>query len=227
MVSTPAPAVGLGVEPWPVGRIIPYAGAPRRVPAEAVAKVRRSVEAFGWRQPIVVDAAGVVVVGEVRRLAALALKNAGAGVPGWPDAGLAPVHVAADLAPLDARAYRLMDNRAHEETGWDRGALTLEIADLSELGLDLSLTGFELPEIEGLGLAAAGLARAFPVLPSEDKPPFQQMVFALHDDQAATVKAALAAAKALGPFDGSPNRNGNGNALARVAERFLEAHGDR
>jgi hypothetical protein len=47
------------------------------------------------------------------------------------------------------------------------------------------------------------------------------MTFTLHDSQADVVRRALDAAKDAGDFDGSPNENSNGNALARIAESFL------
>ena len=30
-----------------------------------------------------------------------------------------PVHIAENLTPAQVKAYRLMDNRSHEETDWD------------------------------------------------------------------------------------------------------------
>jgi hypothetical protein len=60
---------------------------------------------------------------------------------------------------------------------------------------------------------------ALPELASGDREPFQQMTFTLHDEQAETVKRAMAQAKQEGPFDG-PNENSNGNALARIAEAY-------
>jgi hypothetical protein len=59
-----------------------------------------------------------------------------------------------------------------------------------------------------------------PDLPDGDRQPFQQMTFTLHDSQVETVKAAIDKAKAAGDFDGSPNENSNGNALARIAEAY-------
>jgi len=59
-----------------------------------------------------------------------------------------------------------------------------------------------------------------PDLPDGDREPFQQMTFTLHDSQAEQVKAAIEKAKAAGDFDGSPNENSNGNALARIAEAY-------
>jgi len=49
------------------------------------------------------------------------------------------------------------------------------------------------------------------------------MTFTLHDDQVEQVKAAMEAAKSMGPFD-SENENSNGNALARICETFLNGN---
>lgn len=59
-----------------------------------------------------------------------------------------------------------------------------------------------------------------PQLADGDREPFQQMTFTLHDEQVEQVKAAIDAAKAVGPFD-SLNENSNGNAIARICETFL------
>ena len=96
------------IEMWPLERIRPYEKNARKIPQRAVDKVAASLQEFGWQQPIVVDKHGVIIVGHARRLAALQL--------GWTEA---PVHVADKLTPAQIRAYRLMDNRSHEEAGWD------------------------------------------------------------------------------------------------------------
>lgn len=65
---------------------------------------------------------------------------------------------------------------------------------------------------------------AFAKLPQEDRAPFQQMTFTLHDEQAEQVKAAVKQAKAMGAFD-TLNENSNGNALARICETFITYYG--
>jgi DNA modification methylase len=127
------------IETWPLERIKPYPQNARKIPPVAVQKVAASLREFGWQQPIVVDRDGVIVVGHVRRLGAL--EN------GWTEA---PVHVATNLTPAQTRAYGLADNRSHEEAGWDRSLLNLELADLSALSFDLSLTGFGEAELSRL-----------------------------------------------------------------------------
>src|SRR4029077_6386054 len=107
--------VRLNIALWPIDKPIPYARNARKLSAQAVDKVAASIKEFGWRQPIVVDGAGVIICGHTRLLAARKL-------------GLneAPVHVADNLTPAQVRAYRLLDNRSHEETDWDFDLLGLE-----------------------------------------------------------------------------------------------------
>jgi DNA modification methylase len=129
----------LKIEMWAVEKIVPYARNARKIPEEAIAKVAASIQEFGWRQPIVVDKDGVIICGHTRLLAAQRL-------------GLthAPVHAAENLTPSQVRAYRLLDNRSHEETSWDKDLLGLELLDLKSLGIDLDLTGFGMSEIDEL-----------------------------------------------------------------------------
>ena len=62
---------------------------------------------------------------------------------------------------------------------------------------------------------------AFGKLPDEDRAPFQQMTFTLHDVQVEVVKDAIRKAGKEGDFDDSENQNGNGNALAWICEAYL------
>ena len=127
----------LTVEQWPIDKPIPYGRNPRRISEDAIAKVAGSLKEFGWRQPIVVDPEGVVVVGHTRLLAARKL-------------GLSevPVHVATDLTANQTKAYRLADNRVGEESAWNDSLLKLELADLREMGEDMQVIGFDDDELE-------------------------------------------------------------------------------
>src|SRR5690242_15410416 len=111
--------------------VTPYDQNPR-LNDGAVDAVARSIEEFGFRQPIVVDGDGVIVVGHTRWKAAKKL-------------GIAqvPVHVAAELTPEQARAYRIADNQTASIATWDLEVLPVEIAELKDLGVDLSLLGFD------------------------------------------------------------------------------------
>ena len=124
------------VELWPIDRPVPYARNARKIPPAAIDKVAASIKEFGWRQPIVVDSEAVIIAGHTRLLAAQKL-------------GLTqvPVHVATGLSPAQVKAYRLMDNRSHEEAAWDMDLLPLELVDLKALSFDLELTGFDDQEL--------------------------------------------------------------------------------
>jgi len=98
--------------------IRPYEGNPR-VNDQAVDAVAASLAEFGFRQPIVVDADGVIIVGHTRWKAAKKL-------------GLAkvPVHVAKDLSPEQIKAYRIADNQTASIAEWDFDLLPVELKDL-------------------------------------------------------------------------------------------------
>ena len=63
-------------------------------------------------------------------------------------------------------------------------------------------------------------------LPDEDRAPFQQITFTLHDTQVEIVKSALSIAGKLSNFEDSPNENGNGNSLSFICEAFITEHGN-
>jgi hypothetical protein len=101
-----------------------------------VKAVANSIKTYGFRQPIVVDKDGVIVVGHTRWKAAKHL-------------GMTEVHVhvAHDLTPEQARAYRVADNKLNEIAEWDCELLPLELAELKGLGVDLDLLGFNAGEL--------------------------------------------------------------------------------
>ena len=126
------------VTDMPVETLVPYARNPRNNTA-AIDAVKASIAEFGFRQPIVVDEKMVVIVGHTRLEAAkqLGLKTV-------------PVHVAEGLTPAQAKAYRIMDNRSHENAEWDDEMLRLEFGDLKLDDFDLALTGFVSEELDKL-----------------------------------------------------------------------------
>src|ERR1700716_3064062 len=127
----------MNVEMWPVDRPIPFARNARKLSAQAIDKVAASIREFGFRQPIVVDKAGTIIAGHTRLQAARKLQLE-----------TVPVHVAENLTPAQVKAFRLLDNRSHQESSWDEDLLGLELLDLKDCDIDLSLTGFDLGELE-------------------------------------------------------------------------------
>lgn len=128
----------LRVEQMAIDCVRPYPNNPRNN-ATAVDKVARSLQAFGWRQPIVVDKDLTVIAGHTRLAAALTL-----GME------VVPVHIALGLTPAQVRAYRLADNRTGEEAEWNDEQLAAELAQLDRDEFDLSAIGFDAGELAEL-----------------------------------------------------------------------------
>lgn len=124
------------IELRPLADITPYENNPR-INDGAVDAVAASLREFGFRQPIVVDGDGVVIVGHTRLKAAMKL-------------GLekVPVHVAKDMTPDQIRAYRIADNKTNEYADWNFDALSGELGLLQEVGFDMASLGFEEAELE-------------------------------------------------------------------------------
>ena len=118
--------------------IHPYEKNPR-INDDAVEAVVASIREFGFRQPIVVDEDGVIIVGHTRFKAAQQL-------------GLekVPVHIAKGLTPAQVKAYRIADNQTATIAEWDYDLLPIELADLQGVEFDLDLLGFDQDDLAKL-----------------------------------------------------------------------------
>ncbi len=122
----------------PIDQIRPYENNPR-INDGTVDAVAKSIQEWGFRQPIVVDADGVIIVGHTRWKAA---KKLGQSV--------VPVHVARDLKPEAVQAYRIADNKTAELSDWNYDLLPIELSALQEANYDLGLLGFNAEELAKL-----------------------------------------------------------------------------
>jgi DNA modification methylase len=136
--SAPFGGPHVNIELQPIDSITPYDRNPRRNDG-AVEAVARSLKEFGWRQPVVVDKDNVIVVGHTRWKAAKQL--------GMTEV---PVHVASELTAEQAKAYRLADNQTATIAEWDNDLLNIELAELKDLGIDMSLLGWTDQELNEL-----------------------------------------------------------------------------
>lgn len=111
--------------------LVPYANNPRNN-EQAVDTVAKSIKEFGFTNPIVVDSDNVVINGHTRLLAAekLGLEKV-------------PVIRKEDLTPEQVKAFRLVDNKTSELSGWDFEKLDTEIAELQAMDFDMSEFEFE------------------------------------------------------------------------------------
>jgi DNA modification methylase len=126
------------IELRPIASVRPYENNPR-INDQAVDAVAASIREFGFRQPIVVDAQGVIIIGHVRYKAALKL-------------GLekVPVHVAKDLTPEQVKALRIADNKTADFSDWNYDLLPIELSELQSMNYDLGLLGFNQDELAEL-----------------------------------------------------------------------------
>jgi ParB/RepB/Spo0J family partition protein len=99
----------------PIGQIRPYSNNPRKND-KAIDTVVKSIEQYGFQQPIVVDINNEIIVGHTRYRAALklALKTV-------------PIYIADKLTPEQVKAYRIMDNRSNQNSKWDDDLLFDEL----------------------------------------------------------------------------------------------------
>jgi DNA modification methylase len=127
-----------------INDVKPYPNNPRNND-QAVAAVAAPIQAFGFRQPLVVDEEGMIVVGDTRLKAAKKL-------------GLThvPVHVAVGLTPAQCKAYRIADNKSAELADWDNDRLVQELADLQKMDFAMDLVGFSADELGRLLDAEGG-----------------------------------------------------------------------
>jgi len=125
------------VELWGVERIKPYAKNARTHSEADILAARRAIDEYGWTYPILVDELGGIIAGH-RRFAASQLD---------PPMEEVPVLVARGWNSDQVKAYRLWDNKSTLSGGWDEGLLRTELGELQTAAFDLSLTGFELAEL--------------------------------------------------------------------------------
>jgi DNA modification methylase len=153
------------VERLPIGSIQPNPRNARTHSLRQIRQIAASIRQFGFLNPVLVDDADMILAGH-GRLEAARLE------------GLdhVPVVRFGHLTAAQKRAYLIADNKIAEQAGWDREMLAIELGELIDLlpteGFDVSLTGFEAPEID---LLLADLAPSRPepedILPSSPRTP--------------------------------------------------------
>ena len=119
--------------------LVPYANNARTHSDAQVAQIAASIREFGFTNPILVDGTNGIIAGHGRLLAARKL--------GMTEV---PIIELSHLTPAQKRAYILADNKLALSAGWDNDLLRLELGELQAGGFDLTLTGFDIGEIDTL-----------------------------------------------------------------------------
>ncbi|MBW0145782.1 site-specific DNA-methyltransferase [Sphingomicrobium clamense] len=123
-----------------------------------ISQIARSIERFGFTNPVLLGDDDVIVAGHGRVEAARLLCI-----------GDVPCLYLHGMSEADRRAYMLADNKLALKAGWDMEILALELGELQELDFEMDLTGFDLPEIDAI-LCEADAASTETVDASDDCP---------------------------------------------------------
>jgi DNA modification methylase len=133
------PKSELSITYLPVTAVSPNPSNSRTHSKRQIHQIADSIRAFGFTNPVLLDKANVVVAGHGRVAAAKLLSMSEL-----------PTIQLDNLSPEQIRAYIIADNRLAEKAGWDRSILAIELQNLTmNCGdLDVTITGFEVPEID-------------------------------------------------------------------------------
>lgn len=133
------PSMARQIEVWPIDRLVPYQKNSRTHSQVQVQQIARSIQRFGFTNPILVDSEDGILAGHGRLAAAR-------------DLGLreVPVIVLDHLSQTERRAYLIADNQLALNAGWDTAVLQQEIAALNLADFELDVLGFDLDELNSI-----------------------------------------------------------------------------
>jgi ParB-like chromosome segregation protein Spo0J len=122
-----------------IQQLNPYPRNARTHSKRQVRQIADSIREFGFTNPVLIDRSRTLVAGHGRVEAAKLLRM-----------NKVPTICLEGLSQDQIRAYILADNKLAEKAGWDNSILAIELQHLTslDLGFDISLTGFEIGEID-------------------------------------------------------------------------------
>ena len=115
----------------------PYPGNPRTHNDRQINQIARSIEQFGFTNPVLISEAYEIIAGHGRVQAAKRL-----------ELKAVPTVRLAHLSPAQRRAYVLADNKLALNAGWDREMLAIELQALVDLDFSMDTIGFEVAEVD-------------------------------------------------------------------------------
>ena len=147
-----------------VAALRPYPGNARRHSRAQIKQIAKSIETFGFTNPVLIGDDLEILAGHGRVAAAELI-----GMKAVPTVRLS------DLSPAERKACVLADNKLALNAGWDREVLAIELQGLIDLCFDVETTGFTLGEIEiVLGESAEGAPPRASVGSEDDIPPVRE-----------------------------------------------------
>ncbi len=155
----------------PVSALRPYPGNARTHSKKQVQQIARSIERFGFTNPVLVSDAGEIIAGHGRVRAA--------GLLGMSEV---PTLALSHLSAAERRAYVLADNKLALNAGWDTEVLAIELQALIDLDFDVTLTGFGLAEVDFTLDQARDSSPASPSGPDDRVPALPERPVTRHGD---------------------------------------------
>ena len=143
-----------------IDALLPYARNSRTHTVEQIEQLVRSISRFGWTNPVLVGADGVIIAGHARVLAARRLKMEAV-----------PVIVLGHLTEDEQRALVVADNKLALNAGWDEAVFRQELQAIEDSGFEMALLGFTDDEIRALMEDAPGDKPASDAAAPEDITP--------------------------------------------------------
>lgn len=122
-----------------VGELKKYEKNSRTHSAEQIKQIERSINEFGFTNPILVDENSEIIAGHGRLEAAKNLKLE-----------MVPTITLEGLTEEQKKAYVIADNKLALNADWDLDILSVELQGLDEIGFDLDLLGFDQKELAQL-----------------------------------------------------------------------------
>ncbi len=192
------------IEILKIENLIPYENNAKLHPDYQIEQIKKSIEKFGFNDPIAIDKDNIVIEGHGRLIALKEL--------GYKEV---PVIRLDHMTEPEKRAYIIAHNKLTMNTDFDVNILYSEIEEIKN-DIDIKLTGFDDINVDDFDTDFE--------LPSGEKEPFQQMTFMLADEQAELIKDALKLVKGddESEYETFGNQNSNGNALYKVVKQWAE-----
>ncbi|MGL4561708.1 MAG: ParB N-terminal domain-containing protein [Brevinema sp.] len=127
------------IQQMKIEELKPYSRNARTHSPKQVEEIARSIKVFGFTNPVLIDQNNMIIAGHGRIMVAKVL-----GMEEVPTIRIE------HLSESEKRAYILADNKLSEKSGWDKEILAIELQELMviEDDFDITLTGFETPEID-------------------------------------------------------------------------------
>ena len=124
-----------------IDKLKPYENNARTHSPEQIEKIAKSIEQFGFINPVLIDGDYGIIAGHGR-------------VEGAKQLGMTevPCIFVEDLTETQKRAYILADNKLTLDAGWDDLILKEELQALEDLNFDITLTGFEEYDISDINI---------------------------------------------------------------------------